>query len=171
MIKQPLEEKRHDKKTIWWNKFKLGLGFFNSAIEHFPHHLLSGIFCFVAITIIILGVLTKKKNRLITFIIIIIFTVLYFLITNGILFDSFKKYEAYDNLNKYDIKLTKESYVSGFLSSKEGSAEIEKIDGKYQLKLVGVKNTIYKFGISDDNKSYYKVFDEDNNLQKMIYMM
>ena len=144
----------------------LGLGFFNSAIEHFPHHLLSGIFCFVAITIIILGVLTKKKNRLITFIIIIIFTVLYFLITNGILFDSFKKYEAYDNLNKYDIKLTKESYVSGFLSSKEGSAEIEKIDGKYQLKLVGVKNTTYKFGISNENKiiRFEYHFDKDGKL-------
>ena len=129
----------------------LGVGFFSSTIEKFPHHILSGIFCFTAIILIILGVLNKKKNIIISFAIIILFTIGYILISNGILFDTYKKYEVYENLNKYNITLSDEYYISGFFSTEQGSAEIIKKDGKYVLKLTGIKNTTYKFGISREN--------------------
>ena len=70
----------------------LGIGFLSSTLESFPHHLLSGIFCFAAIILIILGVLNKKKNIIISFAIITTFTIGYVLINNGILFEPQKHY-------------------------------------------------------------------------------
>ena len=145
----------------------IGIGFFSSAIENFPHHLLSGIFCFAAIILIILGVLNKKINKIISFAIIILFTIGYILISNGILFDTYKQYEVYEDLKDYNITLSDEYHVSGFFSTEQGTAEIIEKDGKYVLKLTGIKNTTYKFGIaSEDGKQlrfeYY--FDEDGKL-------
>ena len=129
----------------------LGLDFFKSAVESFPHHLLSGIFCFVAIALIILGVLNNKKNIIILSTIIVVFTIGYFLISNGILFDTFKQYEDYNDLKAYGITLSNDYYVSGFISTKHGSAEVIQKDESYVLKLTGMKNTIYKFSLSTEN--------------------
>ena len=127
-----------------------GLNYFKSAYQNFPHHLLSGIFCFIAITLIILGVLSNKKNIVASFIIIITFTIGYFLISNGILFDTFKTYEAYDDLSEYNITLSDKYYVSGFISEKQGTAEILNKDENYILKLSGMKNTTYRVSISSE---------------------
>ena len=145
----------------------LGIGFINSALNNFPYHLLSGIFCFVAIIFIILGVLNKRKNRIISFTIITLFTVGYILISNGILFDTFKEYVAYEDLEEYNVTLTDEYYISGLFSTKQGTAEVIKKDNKYVLKLTGQKNATYRFSISsdDDNQlrfSYY--FDQDGKI-------
>lgn len=145
----------------------IGVGFISSTIEDFPHHLLSGIFCFTAIILIILGVLSKKKNKIISFSIIILFTIGYVLISNGILFDTYKEYEVYEDLKEYDITLSNEYYVSGFISTEQGSAEIIEKDGKYVLRLTGIKNTTYKFGIaSEDDKQlrFEYHFDDDGKL-------
>ena len=145
----------------------LGLGFLNNTIESFPHHLLSFIFCFVAIALIILGVLNKKKNIIITFIITGVFTILYFLINNGIFFDINREYESYNDLNEYGITLSDEYYISGFISEKQGSAEIIKQDDKYVLKVKGIKNTVYKFSISSDDGNVYRFeyqFDKEGKL-------
>ena len=145
----------------------MGIGFFGSALASFPHHLLSGIFCFMAITLIILGVLNKKKNIILSFAVIIIFTIGYVLISNGILFDTYKKYETYEDLKEYGITLSDEYYVSGFFATEQGTAELIEKDGKYVLKLTGIKNAIYKFGISSEDDTqlrfeYY--FDNDGKL-------
>ena len=144
----------------------IGLGFFNSTLSNFPQHLLSCIFCFAAIGVIIIGVLKKKKNRIITFAIVTIFTILYFLISNGILFDNYKEYESYEDLNEYGITLSEDYYISGFISTKQGSAQIIIKDEKYVLKLTGMKNTTYKFTVSGNDKQirfeYY--YDENGNL-------
>ena len=145
----------------------IGIGFFRSAIANFPHHLLSGIYCFVAIIIIILGVLNNKKNIIISFIIIILFTLGYILISKGIIFDTYKQYESYEDLKEYGIELNKDYYVTGFFSTEQGTAEIIEKDGKYVLKLTGIKDTTYKFGISTENSKqirfeYY--FDKDGKL-------
>ena len=145
----------------------LGVGFFGNAIQSFPHHLLSGIFCFAAIVLIVLGVLKEKKNIIISFIIVILFTIGYILISNGILFTTFKKYEAYNDLKEYNITLTNEYYVTGLISTEQGSVEIIQKDEEYVLKLTGIKNAIYKFGISgeDDKQLRFEYhFDDDGKL-------
>ena len=145
----------------------IGVGFFSSTIENFPHHLLSGIFCFTAIILIILGVLNKKKNKIISFAIIILFTIGYVLISNGILFDTYKQYEVYEDLKEYNITLSDEYYVSGFFSTEQGSVEIIEKDGKYVLKITGIKNTTYKFGIASEGDKQLRFeyhFDEDGKL-------
>ena len=145
----------------------IGIGFFSSTLENFPHHLLSGIFCFIAITLIILGVLNKKKNIILSFVIVITFTIGYVLISNGILFDTYKKYETYEDLKEYGITLSDEYYVSGFLGTEQGTAELIEEDGKYVLKLTGIKNATYKFGISSEDDKQFRFeyhFDDNGNL-------
>jgi len=142
----------------------LGIGFFSSTLENFPHHLLSGIFCFIAIILIILGVLNKRRNIIISFAIIVTFTIGYVLISNGILFDTYKEYETYEDLKEYGITLSNEYYISGFFSTEQGTAELTEKDGKYVLKLTGIKNATYKFGISsEDNKQFRFEYHFDNN--------
>ncbi len=145
----------------------LGVGFFESALSNLPHHLLSGIFCFTAIILIILGVLNKKKNIIISFVLVIIFTIGYVLISNGILFDTYKEYEVYEDLKEYDITLSNEYYVTGFISTEQGSAEIIEKDGKYMLRLTGIKNTTYKFGLASEEDKQLRFeyhFDDNGNL-------
>lgn len=145
-----------------------GIGFFSSTLQNFPHHLLSGIFCFIAIILIILGVLNKRKNIIISFAIIITFTIGYVLISNGILFDTYKKYEAYEDLEKYGITLSDKYYISGFFSTEQGTAELTEKDGKYVLKLTGIKNATYKFGIySEDDKQLRFEYHFDDN-EKLV---
>jgi len=133
-------------------------------LASFPHHLLSCIFCFATIILIILGVFNKKKNRILSFAIIILFTIGYALISNGILLDTYKKYETYKDLKEYDITLSDEYYVSGFFSTEQGTAELIEKDGKYVLKLTGIKNATYKFGISsEDGKQLRFEYHFDDN--------
>ena len=145
----------------------LGVGFFSNTLKNFPHHLLSALFCFIAIILIILGVLSKKKNIIISFTIIVIFTIGYVLISNGIIFDTYKKYETYADLKEYGITLSDEYYISGFFSTEQGTAELTEEDGKYVLKLTGIKNAIYKFGISSEGDGQLRFeyhFDDNGNL-------
>ena len=145
----------------------LGIGFFESALSNFQHHLLSGIFCFAAIVLIILGVLDKKKNKIILLTLISVFTIGYVLISNGILFDKYKEYESYEDLKEYGVTLSDEYYVSGFISTEQGTAEITEKDGKYVLKLTGRKDATYKFNISSENDEHLKFeyhFDDDGKL-------
>ena len=57
--------------------------------------------------------------------------------------------------------------VSGFFSTEQGSVEIIEKDGKYVLKITGIKNTIYKFGIASEGDKQLRFeyhFDEDGKL-------
>jgi hypothetical protein len=74
---------------------------------------------------------------------------------------------VYEDLKEYNITLSDEYYVSGFFSTEQGSAEITEKDGKYVLKLTGIKNATYKFGIAseDDQKLRFEYhFDDDGKL-------
>ncbi len=147
----------------------LGIGFMESALTSFPHHLLSSIFCFAAIIWMILGIFHKKKNIISSFVIIILFIIGYVLIKNGLLIDTYKKYEVYEDLNEYHIILNKEYYISGFFSTKQGTAEIIEKDGKYVLKLTGIKNTTYRFGLSSENDNSYRFeYHFDNKGQLVL---
>ena len=108
--------------------------------------------------------LLQKRSRIISFAIIILFTIGYVLISNGILFDTYKEYEVYEDLKEYDITLSNEYYISGFFSIEQGSAEIIEKDGRYLLKLTGIKNTTYKFGIAseDDKQIMFEYYFDDN---------
>ena len=142
----------------------LGIGFISNAIESFPHHLLSGIFCFTAIILIVFGVLNKKKNKIILLTIISIFTIGYILVSNGILITTYKQYESYKDLKEYNIILNNDYYISGFISTEQGTAEIIEKDEEYVLKLTGIKNTTYRFSISseDDQLLRFEYHFNDN---------
>ena len=77
-------------------------------------------------------------------------------------YESYK--QKYEDLKEYGITLSDEYYVSGFISTEQGTAEIIEKDGKYVLKLTGIKNATYKFGIAseDDKQIMFEYYFDDN---------
>lgn len=139
----------------------LGLGYLNQAINNFPHHLLSFIFCFALIIVIILNLFYKTKLRIAAFSLIIISVIAYSLIRSGI-FDS--KFEVVKSLDSYN--LSGELQITAFIATKHGDVNLIKLDDSYNVKLNGIKGGNYTFEITDDqNKTilfeYY--FDKKKN--------
>ncbi len=54
----------------------LGLYFATQAITYFPHHLLSTLFCFGSVVLMVLCIRQGKKRRLLTFVLSLLFTAL-----------------------------------------------------------------------------------------------
>lgn len=139
----------------------LGLGYLNQAINNFPHHLLSFIFCFALIIIIILNLFYKTKLRIAAFSLIIISVIAYSLIRSGIV-DS--RFEVVKSLDNYD--LSGQLQITAFIATKHGDVNLIKLDDSYNVKLNGIKGGNYTFEITDDqNKTilfeYY--FDKKKN--------
>jgi len=131
----------------------LGLGYIKSAIETFPHHLLSGIACFSMIIIIVLNLFDKKKIRLVLFGITLVMITTVIILNHG-LFDS--KFEAYFILDTYDITLVGKVEIISTSGNKEGSVNvIQSKDGFYSVKLSGWFSGKYSFTIGDEANNTY----------------
>lgn len=138
----------------------LGLGYLNSAIENFPHHLLSAICCFAFIIIIVLNILDKLKLRLFTFGITII-SIIAFIIINGGL--SNNTFEVVQSLN---VDLEGKVNVTTFTATKKGGVELIPYNDSYNVKLKCQKGGKYTFELTDeDNKTYYfeYYYDKEQN--------
>ena len=136
-----------------------GLNFFKELSEQFPYHLLSFIACYVFIIIIILGVLNKPKLKVLSFVLVIISTVIYLFMIGGLE----DEYDAYKSLEEYSI--SGNVVVSSFSGTKKGNVEVRYNGEWYILKLNGKKNGYYKFTISDDTneeKSFEYYYDENS---------
>lgn len=139
----------------------LGLGYLNQAINNFPHHLLSFIFCFALIIVIILNLFYKTKLRIAAFSLIIISVIVYSLIRSGIVDSRFEVVKSLDSYN-----LSGELQITAFIATKHGDVNLIKLDDSYNVKLNGIKGGNYTFEITDDqNKTilfeYY--FDKKKN--------
>ena len=131
----------------------LGLGYFTSVVENFPHHLLSFIACFVMIIVIVLAIFDKIKLKIISLSIVIISIVLYVILKGGVLAS---EYETYKVLEDYNIILDGEIYVSFFSGSAKGNVTVvSSKDNLHSVKLNGRKNGKYNFDITDDNQNEY----------------
>ena len=63
--------------------------------------------------------------------------------------------------------MTDQYYVTGLISAEQGSVAIIQKNEEYVLKIIGIKNVIYKFGISleDDKQLRFEYhFDNDGKL-------
>ena len=142
----------------------LGLGYFNSVINSFPNHLLSCIFCFVSIIVIVINVLEKTSLRVISFIVVILFIAITIFMKGGFLSSP---YETYKNLDEYNLNLSGEVTVTSFSSTGKGNVEVaySSADG-CTLRLIGDKNNKDKntFTITDSNNNSYNFeyyYDKD----------
>ena len=139
----------------------LGLGYFSSVIEYFPHHLLSCISCFAMIIVIVIGVLDKLKLRLFSFGTIIICMVIYIFLTGGFINSEF---EVIKKLNEYN--LSGDVIVSSFISTKKGNVDLIPFEDSYNIKLNGRKGGKYTFTLQDESNNEIKFeyyFDENSS--------
>lgn len=139
----------------------LGLGYLNQAINNFPHHLLSAIFCFALIITIVLNIFDKTKLKIAAFAAVTISVIAYSLIRGGIVDSRFEVVKSLDSYN-----LSGELQITAFIATKHGDVNLIKLDDSYNVKLNGIKGGNYTFEITDDqNKTilfeYY--FDKKKN--------
>lgn len=141
----------------------MGYSFLLETIKHFPHHLLSFIFCLTVIILLVLNLYEKKIYKILSFITITILTGLLIFINRGS-----NMLVSYKNLDEYNLAFIEEAYVSSFTSEKNGSVEVIRVDEyNYKLKISGYKNTTYSFTLSDNyGHEYYfdYYFDDDDFL-------
>ena len=141
----------------------LGIGYINSAIESFPHHLLSGISCFAMIIVVTLCLFDKLKYKLVTFGLCLMAIITMFVLGIN---KANAKYETYRVLDANEYVLTGEVYVTYFAGTEEGKVEVIKGEDTYSIKLIGYKGAEYEFSISDDQDNSYSFeyyFDKENN--------
>ena len=127
----------------------LGLGYFTSVMESFPHHLLSCIFCFALILVIIFNVFDKIKLRIISIIIVILGVAGYYIYNNGIN----AEYEVYRTLDQYNFD--GEINITYFAGTEDGDAEIVSQKDPVSIKLRCRKNGKYEFTITDSADNGY----------------
>ncbi len=145
----------------------MGLGYINSTIENFPHHLLSGIFCFAQIIAIAVYLFDKKIYKIlllgIAFITITVMT-----IVRGGIADS--KYETYRSLGEYDITFVGKAKVVTFTGTKQGNAEVINSEDYYTLKISGYKKGEYSLTIEDESGNSYDFKYHFDNKQKTVIL-
>lgn len=130
----------------------LGLGYLNSAIDNFPHHILSFIACFIMIITIVLSLFDKLRHRLFNFIVIGLFIVTYFVINGGLANSNF---EVIRTLNEYNLDLNDDAYVSSFTGTKKGNVELKQFNESFNVKLIGKKGGKYTFTLTDKTEKEY----------------
>ena len=140
----------------------LGIGYLNSLLENFPHHLLSFIFCFGSIILIVLNLFDKLKLRLISFGVVFVATIL-LIIKVGILNNTF---EIVTPLDIPDLEGT--AFVSNISNSK-GKVELIPLEESYNVRLSGTKGKKYTFEVTDEsNKTYSFKYYFDGNKKTVI---
>ena len=126
-----------------------GYHYLGNVISDFPYHLLTVIYCFVSILVIIYYLFDKWLYRL-----IVLGTLL--VAAGGYLFFSGAfgtEYEQVYQLNQYDIQLTEKAEITRF-SGSDGNAEIVSIEYN-TIKVTGKGNNTYKFTIADGKGNSY----------------
>ena len=140
-----------------------GVQYVKGFTESFPNHLISAIYCFVLIPILIFGIFKDKIPKIICSIVTAIAIIVVFLIpTAG------ESFEAYNNvfLEENGIVLVGEPKVTNLENSE---ATLNKIDDNdYMLKVAGVKDKKYYFSIVDDEHDYLFTYYFDNELQTIV---
>ncbi len=136
----------------------LGLGYINRAIESFPHHLLSGISCFLIIIVVVLNLFDHKKYKLASLGIALVSLVTIIILRGGV---GGSKFETYRNIDYLDINLVGKIEVISFTAqNKEGN-----------VKVVDTDKDIHTLLISgwDSGKYYFTIQDEENNQYDFEY--
>ena len=147
----------------------MGLGYFSSVIEKFPHHLLSCIFCFTLILVIIFNIFDKIKLRILSIVIVILGVVGYYIYNNGIN----SEYEVYRTLDQYNIPFEGELNITYFAGTEDGDAQVVSQSDPISVKLLGRKNGKYKFTITDSSDKEYNFefhYDEKDYTVLLEYL-
>lgn len=163
------------KKDKWYSGLIMALvtgflavtGFLQAKemIMHFPNHLLTVIYCFGMIPILIMVLLREKWPRIISAGLSVVALVIA-VATIGIE----EPYEIYNDtlIQDNDIVLVGEPEISSFVGSKNGDIEIIRRGEFYTFKLNGMKSGKYTFVISDDENNYEFEYYFDKDRQMVV---
>ena len=145
-----------------------GLGYLNSTLVDFPHHLLSFIICFLMIIVIVFYTFDKNKYRMITWGIIIMSMVGMILLKGGI---QNSEYETVRSLSEYNLELNDNAYIANFTKTNRGNVSIFPYENSYNVRLNGLENEKYTFTITDDVKEYEFEYYFDKNQKTIVLQM
>ncbi|MBQ9029324.1 hypothetical protein IJ114_00975 [Candidatus Saccharibacteria bacterium] len=141
-----------------------GIAYISGFGEHFPNHLISVIYCFSAIPVLIFVILKSKKPRLITGIVTAIAAIIYIIS----ILNTNIPYELYNNtiFEENNIEFVGEPIVTYWSGSNKGGAEVIQNEEGYNLKISGSGTSKYLFDIRDDKNEYHfeYYFDKDQNV-------
>ena len=135
--------------------------------DSFPNHLVTVIYCFATIILLIFGIFKKWLPRVITALVSVVVIVVFIIIGAGR-----KQFESYQNsfLSEYEIVFEGEPYISSWSGSAEGSVEINNFaPGQYMFKVIGYEGETYYFTVSDDSETEYEfTYCYDKELQTVL---
>ena len=135
--------------------------------DSFPNHLITVIYCFATIILLIFGVFKKWLPRVIAALVSIVVIVVFIVIGMGR-----KPFEAYRNgfLSEYEIVFVGEPYISSWSGSDRGSVEINNFaPGEYMFRLMEYEVATYYFTVSDDSETEYNfTYGYDSELQTVV---
>ncbi len=142
-----------------------GFGYISSFAESFPNHLLSAIYCFGIVPILIFGILKDKKAKIVASSIsgaTIIVSVAFMIIM--------RPFELYSNnfIKDNGIEFVGEPYISTFTGEARGDVEIIEAEGDYNFKFSGIVKKQYSFTVSDDESEYSFAYYYDTDAGKLI---
>lgn len=136
----------------------------HAMIETPPNHLITSIYCFAMIPLLIIVALKDSLPRIITALITTIAILIY------IPFTTVQPFEAYNNtfIGENEIVFVGEPYISFWSGNGQGNVEIIKYEGGYNFKLIGDRGKTYQFAISDDEQEYCFKYYFDDELQTVV---
>ena len=140
----------------------LGLGYLDSALHHFPNHLLSFVSCFAIIIITVLNLFDKTKLRILAFVLTILFASAFLFLKGGFLNTEF---EVIKSINEYNIQ-AEELSISSYKGTDKGDVKLIPYENSYNIKLMGREKGKYNFTLIDENKKEYLFeyyFDKKQN--------
>ena len=142
----------------------VGINRFYALLETPPSHLITVIYCFAMIPLLIFVTLKDKISRIIATAITIVAMLIY------IPFVAVEPFETYNNtfIEENNITFVGEPYVSYWTGEGKGGVEIINYDDGYNFKLSGILGRTYQFTISDDEQEYHFKYYYDNELQTVI---
>lgn len=142
----------------------VGVNRFHLMLESPLNHLVTIIYCFLMIPILLFATLKDKIPRIITATITLVAILIY------IPFVTVEPFETYNNsfLEENSITLVGEPYISFWTGEGQGNVEIIKYEGGYNFKLTGLYGKNYYFDITDDKQEYHFRYYYDNNLETIV---
>lgn len=142
----------------------IGINRAHAFFESPPNHLVTVIYCFTMVPLLIFAMLKDKIPRIIAAAITVVVFVAY------LPFALVQPYETYNNMfiEENGIVFVGEPYISFWTGDGQGNVEIIKYDDGYNFKLSGLRGKIYQFTISDDEQEYYFEYYYDDELDTVM---
>lgn len=144
-----------------------GFNYAANLPDNFPDHLLSIIYCFGIIPVLVFAIFKDKITRTLGLVLPVTSIIIFAFIIN-----TSEPYEIFDStlLEENEIVLTSgDPFISFYAGEGEGSVELIPNDDGYTVKLEGLKGKKYQFSITDDEAVYgFEYYYDDTNQSVII---